>query len=165
MITPRLRRNIIRRLARRFDVRILTTKSLVYEASCSIEDRLIELNPISFTTVGRLVGAILHEVAHLYMWDMGIFHVFHRPVALEYQSIRDLKTYIATAYRAERKAEELARAWLKELYPEQTYWYAYGRSGREKKWVNTVYLAEARKILRKKQLKAIDKEKRREQGK
>ena len=170
MITPRIRRNITRRLARRFDMRIVYDAGMDddAEAACDVESRTVELNPRKLTkhiSLGRFISAILHEVAHQYAYDVGIFRVFHSPKSFERMSISELRVYIATAWRAERWVEVTARRWASELFPGVRYWDAYGRRGMSSDWVRSVYTAEARKSLRKKLLRKIDKEKRNEQSK
>jgi hypothetical protein len=167
MITPRIRRNITKRLARRFDMRIVFDAGMDddAEAACDVENRTVELNPRKLTkhvSMGRFISAILHEVAHQYAYDVGIFSVFHAPKAFESMTIRELKVYIATAWRAERWVEITARHWASELFPGVRYWDAYGRRGRGNDWVRKVYTAEARRVLRRKQLRAIDKRRRNE---
>jgi hypothetical protein len=135
------------------------------EAACSVEDREITLNPKVLTkhvSKGRFISAILHEAAHQFCYDTGVFKVFHSPRALEDMTIKELKTYIATAWRAERFVEVTARRWMEVMFPGITYWDVYGSRGSGSVWVRTVYTAEARQVLRRKQLRAIDKEKRNE---
>jgi hypothetical protein len=168
MITKRVMRNIIRKLSNKFDVRIIfncDSKNKLdasFEACVNLDDRVIELNPNVFngrTSIGRFISAILHEAAHLYCKDMGYFRVFHSAVAYEYMSIKNLQTYIATAWRAERFVEKTARGWMREMYPELRYWWAYGKRGRNRVWIKDVFCADAKKVLRQKQLRKINKEK------
>ena len=170
MITKRCMRNIMRRLSRRFDVRIIFDKDMDKdaEAMCDIENRTVELSPKRLNkhiSTGRFISAILHEIMHIHAYDLGIFKVFHATKAFEEMSVRELQTYIATAWRAERWVEVNARLLAEDLFPGVRYWDSYGKFKTSNEWVRKTYTSEARRLLRKKQLRAIDKRRRNEQSK
>jgi hypothetical protein len=159
MLSRRVQQKLMQQIRRKFNVSV---KYAEIEDGCSAQadtgSFTVEISEQhSAATKGKFLSTLLHEVVHILAWrEWDKFAVFHAPKNPEELSISELRTFLQTAWRAERWTELKAREMLHEMYPGEVFWFSYGRlKGRErsKDWFDTVFLADYRKAYRHKLLR------------
>ena len=161
-VNKKLQKKLIKEVEKRFKVKVIFVD--VGDNCCAQADTgggVVELDRkiAASKTVGYFLSALLHEAVHIMAYREGKWKVFHDPKHHDYMSISELRTFIATAWRAERWVEKEAQRLLALHYPGAKYWISYGRlKGRErsKDWFDSVFLKPFRETLRRKTLRKID---------
>ncbi len=163
MISDKTARRILRQFTKRFQLKY-RFKSLGrdFGAQTNCNDGLIVINSdVMGWTRDRIISFAIHEAVHIWAWRHGVFRVYHSRKAPDYMTVKELRIYLQTAWRAECWVEQKARKLMKEHFPNSIYWFAYNPSqkihrARNKKWFDETELTEYRKMYRKKMLRQID---------
>lgn len=156
MLKPQTAKRLLKKISSRFGVKIVWTPLEDCGAQTLPESGLIEINSRYGWTESRLVSYVLHEIVHILCWKEGKYKVFHSGDMPDSMTTQELWVYISTAWAAERYVDDRAELLMSEMFPDLTFWRAYGRLQHYKSWMDTTDIQQYKKELRRRKLRSID---------
>ena len=127
-------------------------------AGADLVDEVVELYGTEFRSRSVLMSLLVHEVAHILCKRQGIYKSFHNTKSHEEMTEAELYAHLCTAWRAECYVERMAKGMMASLFPGYLFQVCYGRRKVEKGWFDKSYLADYKKMWRRKKLRRIDRE-------
>ena len=146
------RQKALKLIEKEYNVKIKFVKKIIIDhnetewmGTCFPEEKLILLckytlaSSYSFTS---FIGAIFHEIGHIYCWENNIYPYYHQKYSLKYFKRHYRKVYRnirLTGFKAEKYVDNWAAQQMKKHYPRCKYPYAY-RTEEDRKWLWENYL-------------------------
>lgn len=125
------------------------------------ERGVVEIEEKGWRSRSQLMSVLIHEVAHILCSREGKYDAFHNYPHPDYLTEAEIMTFLSTAWKAECYVERRAKAMMADLYPGYLFIFGYNKRKLDKAWFDKEFLAEYKKVLRRKKLRRIDRERRR----
>ncbi len=116
-----------------------------------LSDKTIFINPKFTHNKNTFLSVLLHEVAHIYAFENGIYANFHQSISWESRTLASKKNWLRTALRAEYWADRKANEWLKQIHPNGVFrWTYHPQFNREGRiwWKTLLNLAERKRGIK-----------------
>jgi hypothetical protein len=126
LIPLKKQKEIVRQLAKNYNVRVRFAKSDEYSGLYRPPNRIIINNSDE-----HIILTFFHELGHHYCYQNNIFPVYHGRVAAGKAT---LSAMASTAWRAEQWVDRWAKAECKQVFPELNWIAAY--SEEDRKWLS-----------------------------